>query len=98
MTDIWRSFVAQISLYSLGKHIAFREATMFQIRNEHSLIRDFQDEIPGYLNNMKIMDALSSLTLSDSPNDVGKNLRLCYEKLVETDVLPQEELSLIDLW
>jgi len=98
MTDIWRSFVAQICLYSLGNHIAFREATMFQIRNEHSLIRDFQDEIPGYLNNMRIMDILSSLTLSDSPTDVGKNLRLCYEKLVEAGILPQEELGLIDLW
>lgn len=98
MTDIWRSFVAQVCLYKLGRHIAFREATMFQVRNEHSLIRDFKDEIPGYLNNMKIMEILSSIALSASPTDVGENLRLCYETLVEAGILPQEELRLINSW
>ena len=98
MTDIWRSFVAQICLYKLGKHIAFREATVFQDRNEHSLIRDFKDEVLGYINNVKIMEILNSLTLSDRPNQIGNNLRLCYEKLVEVDIVPQKELNLLELW
>jgi hypothetical protein len=98
MTDIWRSFVAQICLYKLGKHIAFREATVFQLRNEHSLIRDFKDEVPGYLNNIRIMEILTSLPLSDAPDDIGNNLRLCYEKLVEAEIVPPEELHLVDLW
>ena len=38
MTDIWRSFIAQICLYKLGKYLAFKEATVYQERNEHSLI------------------------------------------------------------
>ncbi len=98
MTDIWRSFVAQICLYKLGKHIAFREATVFQARNEHSLIRDFRDEIPGYLNNVRIMEILSNLPLSDAPDDTGNNLRRCYESLVEAELVPPEELHLVDLW
>ena len=48
MTDIWRSFVAQVCLYQTGKHLAFRDATVYQTRNEHSLIKDFKDEVPGY--------------------------------------------------
>lgn len=98
MTDIWRSFVAQICLYKTGKYIAFGEATVFQARNEHSLIRDFKDEIPGYLNNIRIIEILSSLTLSDKPSDTGNNLRLCYEKLIEVEIIPLEELHLVDLW
>jgi hypothetical protein len=98
MTDIWRSFVAQICLYQLGKYIAFREPTMFQVRNEHSFIRDFEDEIPGYLNNAKIMEILSSLDLSNKPYETGKNLRLCYESLVAAGIMPEDELQLIDLW
>jgi hypothetical protein len=98
MTDIWRSFVAQICLYKLDKHIAFREATVFQDRNEHSLIRDFKDEVSGYLNNVKIMEILRSLTLSNRSSDMGENLYLCYEKLVQAQLIPEEELHLVDLW
>lgn len=95
MTDIWRSFVAQVCLYKLGKHIAFREATVFQDRNEHSLIRDFKDEVPGYLHNARIMEILSGIDLSE---DTGTNLRLCYEKLVEAAIVLPQELPLVDLW
>lgn len=98
MTDIWRSYIAQICLYKLGKNLAFREPTVFQVRNEHSLIRDFKDEVPGYLNSIRIMDILGSLTLSNTPDRIGENLRLCYEKLVEADIILQKELHLIDLW
>lgn len=98
MTDIWRSFIAQICLYKLGKSIAFGEATVFQERNVHSLIRDFRDEIPGYLNNVKIMRILNELPLSNSPERVGENLRMCYEKLVEAEIISRQELNLVDLW
>lgn len=98
MTDIWRSFIAQICLYKLGKSIAFGEATVFQERNAHSLIRDFRDEVPGYLNNIKIVEILGELPLSDSPDRVGENLRRCYEKLVEAEIIPKQELNLVDLW
>lgn len=98
MTDIWRSFIAQICLYKLGKHLAFKEATMYQVRNEHSLIRDFKEEISGYLQNVKIMEILESINLSTDPTHTGQNLYLCYEKLVEAGIIPPEELPLVQLW
>jgi len=98
MTDIWRSFIAQICLYKAGKKVAFGQATMSQVRNEHSLIRDFADEIAGYLNNTRIMEMLSDIRLSDEPNQIGPNMRACYERLVEAEIIPQDELRLVDLW
>lgn len=98
MTDIWRSFIAQICLYKAGKKVAFGQATMSQVRNEHSLIRDFADEITGYLNNTRIMELLSDIRLSDEPNQIGPNMRACYERLVEAEIIPQDELRLVDLW
>ena len=98
MTDIWRSFIAQICLYKAGKHVAFGQATMFQARNEHSLVRDFVDEIPGYLNNARIMELLSNIRLSDDPNQIGSNMHLCYERLIEAGIIQQNELHLVDLW
>src|SRR6185436_15069807 len=58
MTDIWRSFVAQRIAWSCNWSILFHNATVRQERNEHSLIRDFEDEIPGYLNNARICKML----------------------------------------
>jgi len=98
MTDIWRSFVAQACLYAAGQQLSFHSATVRQVRNEHSLLRDFRDEIPGYLNNTKIMDVLTELPLSSNPADAGANLRRCYERLVALGVVPEDELRLIDLW
>jgi len=98
MTDIWRSFIAQICLYKAGKQIAFGQATMFQARNGHTLIRDFADEISGYLNNAKIMELLSDTMLSDDPNQIGPNMRICYERLVEAKIIAPDELRFVDLW
>lgn len=98
MTDIWRSLIAQICLYKQGKNLAFREATVFQVRNQHSLILDFKDEVPGYLNNTRIMELLGDLELSPAPDQTSANLRLCYEKLVEVGIIPDQELHLLDLW
>jgi hypothetical protein len=98
MTDIWRSFVAQRCLYAMNKPLAFREPTVLQERNEHSLIRDFQEELPGYLNNPRIIDILERLSLSSAPADCAKNLGHCYEALVSAEIVPQREMELVRLW
>ncbi|MBL8215906.1 MAG: DUF288 domain-containing protein [Bryobacterales bacterium] len=98
MTDIWRSFIAQICLHARDLHIAFREPTVFQDRNQHSLLRDFADEIPGYLNNARILDILSALPLSPDPGRTGENLWRCYDALVRADIVPAREMEMVDLW
>ena len=98
MTDIWRSFVAQVCLFAMGGKLAFCEATMYQIRNEHSLIKDFADEVPGYLHNMRILDILTALNLSRDPANCSQNLRACYEALVSAEIVPAAEMPLLDAW
>ncbi len=98
MTDIWRSFIAQVCLHALDLHIAFREPTVFQDRNQHSLLGDFADEVPGYLNNARILDILTALPLSPDPSRTGENLWRCYEALVQAGIVPAKELELLELW
>jgi STELLO glycosyltransferases len=98
MTDIWRSYVAQTCLYRAGHYLAFREATVFQDRNAHDLLRDFRDEVPGYLNNQRIMKILEALDLSRAPQDMVENLRLCYRALVRSGIMVEAELPLVDAW
>jgi hypothetical protein len=62
MTDIWRSFIAQRIAWTCGWNILYHEATMQQDRNQHDLLKDFEDEIPGYLHNARICRQLEDLT------------------------------------
>jgi hypothetical protein len=98
MTDIWRSFIAQRIAWLNGWAILFHEPTMRQERNVHNLLRDFNDEIPGYLHNSEICKALESLPLESGVEKIGGNLKLCYEKLVNMSVIGREELQLLDAW
>jgi hypothetical protein len=98
MTDIWRSFVAQRIAYVNGWSLLFAGATMRQDRNVHDLMRDFEDEVPGYLNNKRIVEELGLLNLSSGEDKIADNMRICYEKLVEMSLVGTEELSLLDAW
>jgi hypothetical protein len=98
MTDIWRSLVAQRIAHENGWGILYHAATVEQERNDHALIRDFEDEIPGYLHNRAMMAALGVLTLTRGAEHMADNLRRCYETLVRNEWLGAQELPLLDAW
>ena len=76
----------------------FGEATMYQERNEHDLMRDFKDEIPGYLHNDRICEELEGLELSGGVDSISSNLQICYSKLVEVGLVDSTEMELVDAW
>ena len=98
MTDIWRSFVAQRIGWTNDWSVAFRGSTAWQQRNEHDLMRDFRDEIPGYLHNEAICRVLSRLPLCSGTENLSANLRAGYEALIQNDFISRDELDLIDAW
>jgi hypothetical protein len=98
MTDIWRSFVAQRIAWENDWAVLFHEPTVWQERNEHNLMRDFRDEVPGYLNNSAIADALCGLTLRAGTAHLADNLLACYEQLVTMKLVGAEELGLLAAW
>jgi len=98
MTDIWRSFIAQRCLWAVGYGLVFHGPEMYQERNPHNLLRDFEQEIPGYLSNDSIRRLLEALNLSTKPEDAGENLRLCYEELIKAGFVPAAEMALVEAW
>lgn len=98
MTDIWRSFVAQRIAAENEWPILFHSATVWQDRNDHSLMRDFADEVPGYLHNDAMMNALKALPLRKGVDAIPDNLRTCYQILVSRGWVGPEELPLLDAW
>lgn len=98
MTDIFRSYVAQRLLWTFGARLSFGNASVYQDRNEHSLIRDFQDEISGYLNDKKIIRILSEIELKNGVENLPENLLRCYRALVQGEILKETELPILDAW
>lgn len=98
MTDIWRSFVAQRIAWANGWALLFHEPNVWQDRNEHDLMRDFRDEVPGYLHNKEMCSALDNLELPSGIENIGDNLRSCYEKLVSMKLIDRKELDLVAGW
>ncbi len=98
MTDIWRSFVAQRVAWENGWNVVFHEATVRQERNWHDLMRDFRDEIPGYLHNEAIMRTLLCLKLEPGVSKIPGNMLACYRSLLDLGVIDPGEMPLLESW
>lgn len=98
MTDIWRSYVAQRIAWECGWSILYHEPTVWQERNDHNLMKDFEDEISGYSNNLRICEELQKLTLKQGQENITDNLVTCYQKLIDIGVIGKEEMPLLKAW
>lgn len=94
MTDIWRSFVAQAGLWSQDQQLAFKAATVVQERNEHNLMKDFRDEVDGYLLNAEIVEILASVQADSLPRFVLS----AWEALHRRDIVKAQELRIVGSW
>ena len=61
-------------------------------------MRDFRDEVPGYLHNKEIGEALEKLQLRAGMDQLVDNLLICYEQLVSMELIERKELELITAW
>ena len=98
MTDIWRSFIAERILFEQGNSVSFKYATVYQERNPHNLMKDFEDEVPGYRWNREIVEGLCSLSLSPEKEKTFDNLRICYEFMMKMGYIGAEEEELLEAW
>ncbi len=98
MTDIWRSFIAQRCLWELGRGLVFHAPEVIQERNVHNLMHDFQQEVPGYLQNQQIVRTLTDLSLASGAGALPGNLMTCYEAMVSKSIIPPDELPLVKAW
>lgn len=98
MCDIWRSFVALRICWANGWGVLFHGPTVCQERNEHDLLKDFGDEVPGYLNNARICAELAALDITAGVENIGENLRKCYGAFIRLGLVGEQEMALLDAW
>ena len=90
--------MAQRCLWEFDASVVFHGPEVDQERNPHNLMRDFADEIPGYLRNAEIVELLGKLSLEPGLAALRRNLLACYGVLVKAGVLPAAELPLVKAW
>ncbi|MBN2425511.1 MAG: DUF288 domain-containing protein [Calditrichaceae bacterium] len=98
MTDIWRSFITLRILHENDRNLMFHSPTVWQERNEHNLMKDFEDEIPGYLNNERIVNILNETKLKKGREYNSENLLTCYQALCHHGIFEEKELELLNAW
>ena len=96
MTDIWRSFVVKRILNHFGKHMVFHDATVWQERNTHNLMKDFTDEIIGYTDNEKIINTIDSVDLTGL--EIKDSILKIWKSLEVTGIVKREEIEIIENW
>jgi len=89
-TDILRGYVAQVVCCHKGYMFGFCSPNVQQIRNKHSYIRDFQDEIPMYNNVIRVVD-ISEAEVKDS-DSIEDNLFRIYRALAKEKIVTEHEL------
>ena len=98
MSDIWRSLIAQRICWINGWSILFSNSTVTHKRNDHDLLKDFKDEIPGYLYNIEISNKLRTLKLKKGIKYLTYNLFKCYKLLCDEKYVQKKELDLLKHW
>jgi hypothetical protein len=95
-TDILRGLVAQPILWAAGLRLCFTSPTVFQDRNAHNYLKDFESEVPMYLTGRIALEtAMQAVKVSRS---VPQNLHAVYEALESIGVVTASELTLLEAW
>jgi hypothetical protein len=68
--------------------------TVRQDPNDHDVLADFRDDVPGYLNSERVAKALAVLMLVVGAREVVANMRKCSTPLIAMELVGREEEDL----
>jgi len=71
---------------------------MYQKRNEHNLLNDFEQEIKLYLYDKTIFKLLDQLKLKVGEKFYLFNLKICYSSLIAHKFFDKSELNYLNVW
>jgi hypothetical protein len=90
-TDILRGYIAQALLWRKGHCLGICGPTVRQLRNVHSYMADFQDELPMYLSVRRVISILEKLSEAVTIVDV-------YRELLIHNIVEDRDIRLAEAW
>ncbi|MEZ5199394.1 MAG: STELLO glycosyltransferase family protein [Bacteroidales bacterium] len=95
-TDILRGLIAQPIMWLYDYNLGFTNATVIQKRNIHDFMKDFESEVPMYLQTERVIE-LTDKSISAS-NTISDNLFNAYKALLDAGFIIQEEIKTLEAW
>jgi STELLO glycosyltransferases len=89
VTDIWRGYIAQRFLHQKGQGVLFCRAGVYQERNFHNLMRDFEEELDLYTKTEGLVKDL------DAYNDSYSGM---MKYLSSKGFFTSEDVALFEAW
>jgi len=83
---------------SLNATLVITGPTVFQDRNEHDLMRDFREEIEGYVGYERFVEVLEATPIAGGVDALLDDLRVLYAALVDAGFFTCDELPILDAW
>ncbi|CAF1675077.1 unnamed protein product [Rotaria magnacalcarata] len=94
--DIWRGFWAQRLLWDIGGRLVFGTATVKQVRNSHSYIKDMDEEHQLYHQSGSFVRFLASW--SSSLPSIAKRIAQLARDIAQAGFWHSKEIDIIDAW
>lgn len=94
--DIWRGFWVQRLLWDIGGYLVFGSATVRQIRNSHSYLKDMKEEDQLYHQSGSFVRFLSSWTSTD--RTLIRRIALLARDIAQGGFWHSDEVNIIDAW
>ena len=98
MTDIYRSYIACRILRECRVELLFTNASVFQERNEHSLLGDFKQECEGQALVHDFIEILEKTEVCSSIRDASKSLVAVYQALIENGIFESRESVMLEAY
>ena len=96
-TDIWRGYIAQRLLWETGQFLAFSKPSAYQVRNQHNLLKDFEDEIQVYLKSYTLVQKLF-FWVNPYPDNPLISMKTLYDFLIDENFFEKNEQSKVIAW
>lgn len=95
-TDILRGIIAQPILWAHGMNLGFSSPILYQDRNKHDLMKDFESEVSMFLNIEKSFEIACSV--SSSRCSISDNIYNIYNELMKNSIVGVEEAPGLEAW
>jgi hypothetical protein len=95
-TDILRGLVAQPIMAASGYSLGFTGANVFQDRNPHDFMKDFDSEIPVYQHSRAVFEITSKAVSKN--HSIESNLLATYLGLQRAGIVVESELDALRAW
>lgn len=93
--DIWKGYIAQKWLRSLWGTLVFLSPSVYQERNSHNLLSDFEEELPLYLKSKLLIEKLEEINLW---KNMFENIMTIYKELILAEFIDKKELKPLEEW